>query len=655
MPRKPRQKAPKKYEGHELGKVVTAPVISVKSPFVTETGDGKKDGRIWLARLAKTMRLREEMRNGSKEWKRYYMWFEGEQWMERGMDYATLASDNARNTATVNITGSIALSYMPFLINGDVKFSVKARQGHQDDIESAKVQQGLLNYEWQERGMTEEVKAIVQDVVVIGHGIGKSGYTVEVDEARRKGDGEIEYRDYIRKDAAYIERVDPLFFLKDLSAKDGTLKTARWVAECTFATYDDVMANTNYAASALEMVNTGVYTLTMRAGFEGVGASAPPWGQKIDQIIPEDHLVALWEIWDKKYRKRYVYAEGLPYPLIEEDWPYDYLDGFPYVQIDFIHVPSKHYGMGIMRLAEDLQIQVNRNMTARILHVRSHNRKFIGLQGAIGPEEVAKFTDGADGTVVFANRPDAIQPIADAPMSIDFDKTDAALQARILELTGADALLTGGALPSRTTGVEVTTRTNVMRLKADDRVSAVEVGVTELARQVLHHLKAYRTVDDVVRIVGPDGDEWRQYSPDEIRADADVSVDYFSAPKYDPALDRQQRIQALQLLIQSMPILAQTGAAQQVDFPHAVAFALDGFDDVEINQLFKSSRFQEAMAGMKEAGQGLPPNMAGALAPAPVGGTPSNGLPPEAPDINSLLMAIQGGAVGGTGGLPGVQ
>src|SRR5215468_5960734 len=127
MPRKPRNKSaippPQQLPGPQVRRAGT-----VNAPFVHEVGDGREDGQIWISRVAKTARLRDEMRNGSKDWRRYYHWFEGEQWMERGMDHHTLASDNARNTATVNISGSIALTYMPFLINGDISFKLKARK-----------------------------------------------------------------------------------------------------------------------------------------------------------------------------------------------------------------------------------------------------------------------------------------------------------------------------------------------------------------------------------------------------------------------------------------------------------------------------------------------------------------------------------------------
>lgn len=634
MPRKPRQKA---------ASPTSTPVKRqvIKAGIAMETGNGRDDGSIWLSRIAKTHRLRLERRNGEKDWRRYYLWFEGEMWMERGDVLHQLTSDNARQTATVNSTGSIALSFMPFLINGQIKFHLQARK--QSDVVSADIQQGLLNYEWGERDMTRQVKKIVSDVVIIGHGIGKSGYTVEVDEGRKKSDGEIVYADYIKKDAPYIERVDPLAFLFDLSAKDGSLHTARWCAEQHFVPYNDVMANSSYDQEVLQMIHTGAYTLGMRAGFEGVGSNDPIWSKQLTRDVPEDHLCALWEIWDKKYKKRYIYAEGVPWPLLEESWPYDYLDNFPYVKIDFIPVPNEPYGMGIMRQAEDQQMQLNRIRTGQFLHIRSHNRKFQALAGAVEPDEMTKFTDGPDGTVVTVNQPDAIKPIQDAPMSQDFQIIEGRIQADIEQTTGADALLQGRQLPSRTTAGEVSTRTNILRLKAEDRVEAIEHGVEDLANQVLHHLKKHRTLDDVVRIVGKQGVFWKEYTSDEIQADVDVSVEYFAAPKYDPAVDRQQRLQILQIASQAMPVLQQTGGPQ-VDFGQLLAWVLESFDQRDIGRFLQAAAAPRPPLPENEAT--TTPALGGALAPGQVPEQPGVEQPGEGLDVQSLLAGLSSQAAG---------
>jgi hypothetical protein len=621
-------------------------IQSIQAQVLGETGNGEKDGQIWLTRISKTIRFREEMPNGARDWKRYYEWFEGEQWIERGQEGRDLATDYARNTATVNATGSIALSYVPFLINGQILFKLKPQKPTENV--SAEIQQALLNYEWTERGMTEQAKLIVQDAVIIGHGIGKSGYIVEVDEARKKSDGEIEYRDYIRQDAAYIERVDPLLFLFDLSAKDGTLKTARWCAECFFTPYDDVVANTNYKQSVIQRIFSGEYKMEFRKGFGGIGMTDATWSKSIGQPIPEDRLVALWEIWDKKYKKHYIFAEGVTEPLFEEEWPYEYLDGFPYVKVDYIKVPNKPYGMGVMRQAEDQQMQLNRIRTAQFLHIRSHNRKFMAIAGAVQPENLKDFAELPDGAVIPVEREGAIQPIQDAPMSQDFQVVEGRIASDIEQLTGADALLQGRPLPSRTTAGEVSARTNILRLKADDRVSAVERMVTELAVQVLQHLKANRTLPDVIEIVGAMGAFWREFTNEEIQADVDVTVEYFAAPKFDPAVDRQQKLQILQLAIQALP--AMQGQEQAFDIPALLGWVLKSFDYKDAGQFFKP--LNTPTAPIKEDEVNQSPAMGGMSAPTAVGEQPGPGQPGEGLSPQDLLMQLQGSGVGGQGELP---
>src|SRR5499426_4792312 len=185
----------------------------------TETGDPKLDGEIWLSRIAMTRQARLMRKNGERDWRRYYKWYEGEQWDDRGGQGGSVNSDNPRSTATINKTGSIINSIVPFLINDEIKFLLKPQRPTDDDYLGVKIQQALLNYEWRERNMTRQMKACARDLLIIGHCVAKSGYTVEVDETKAKGET-INYADYVKKDAAYIERINPLNFMFDLSGKD---------------------------------------------------------------------------------------------------------------------------------------------------------------------------------------------------------------------------------------------------------------------------------------------------------------------------------------------------------------------------------------------------------------------------------------------------
>jgi hypothetical protein len=249
-----------------------------------ETGDPEKDGKIWLSRIAMTRRQRLERRNGENDWRRYYLWYQGEQWQDRGMISGTLASDNARQTATVNKTGSLINSMVPFLINSRIKFLLKPRKPTEDV--SAELQEGILNYEWRERAMTKQVTRCARDFATIGHCVAKIGYTVEVDTAYKPAvDGEIDYRAYVRKDAPWLERVDPLCFFFDLSARDYTLNSARWCAEIFFVPMNDVLANKSYNQEVLDKISSGDATTATRSAFEGVGLK-DTWGRSTRVSVP---------------------------------------------------------------------------------------------------------------------------------------------------------------------------------------------------------------------------------------------------------------------------------------------------------------------------------------------------------------------------------
>ncbi|HKX29361.1 MAG TPA: hypothetical protein VJ302_16815 [Blastocatellia bacterium] len=653
MPRKKRSKSSSLPSPVAFADIPTNQVKRSRSRTVVlslthETGDATQDGRIWLQRIAMTRRLRAEQENGERDWRRYYRWYEGNQWLDRGQLSGSLASDAARDTATVNKTGSIINSMVPFLVNGRIRFLLKARKPGETD--SAHIQQSLLNYEWIERGMTRQLKRCVKDATIIGHCVGKTGYTVEVAEAVNPDEsGEINYADYVRKDAPWFERVDPLWFFFDLSAKDCSLHTARWCAEVFFVPFNDVMANSAYDQNVLQGMYAGEYSPTTRAAFEGIGQNDPQWLKQARVALPEDHLTTLIEIWDKKFKQRIIYADGVPQPLLVEPWPYEYLDNFPYAMANYIDVPNKPYGIGVPRWIEDQQIQLNRIRTGQFNHIRSHQRKFIAKTG-IDPNELTKFTDGGDGTVVIAEDADAIKPIPDAPMSQDFQIVEARIVSDMDEMSGADALLQGRALPSRTTAGEVGTRARILGLKTDAIVDNVEEFTEEIATQILQHLKKNRIVPDVVRIVGPQGAEWREYTSDEIQAETDVEVESFTAPKEDPSVLRQQWLQQFQLVVQSIPVLQQTGQIERLDFGALFGRVLESFGEKDVERFWKPTSQVRSPVGpggsTGGAGSGLPPALAGQLAPAQVPTAPSGpGNPNEGLSLQDLMMQLEGSAV----------
>lgn len=532
----------------------------------------------WQRKVSDTLRWRKNFWNGDTNWKRAYDMFRSKHW--RDNDEIDPSSDFLRDRVTVNVTGSNVLNLVPFLMAVNPEFVCKARKA--EEVISAQLQSAVLNYEYQKREMNVQVKKSVMDAVIIGHGVIKTGFNIELDQARSKKDGEINYAEYIVEEAPFVERVNPFLFVYDPTAKNQNLNTAQWCAQLFFAPIQDILANESYDSKVIGKIKAGYYEIGTKEGLS-FGENETLFSTKDDSV--DSTVGVLFELWDKKHRKYFVFAEGVPEPLIEKDWPYDYLKRFPFQKLDFIEIPDCPYGVGVPFWIEDQQFELNRIRTSMFQHRRVSNRKY-EVHESVEDEEVSKLIDGEDGSIVRVRQMDSIKPIQDATQAGDVYNLEAIIKQDIQDLTGIDALIRGGQLPSRTTAGEVNARANLFRLKLDDRIEAVDRFVRNVAELVLDHIKANYVTERVIEIAGPEGKYWKDFSPEDIQADTDVTMETISAPKSDPVLDRQQRLQVLQIAMQALPLIQ----AQMLT--------------MDMNQLFK---WVFESFGVKDAGRFFPP------------------------------------------------
>lgn len=641
---------PRKYRPPTANTSDRMRVNRASAPVVEETGDAEKDGPLWMSRIMKTIHMRMEADNGDRHWQAYRNWFNGKQWQfeDTGKNSWDLYSDTITSVYTNNIVQSIASAYMPFLLNGKIEFKVKPKPNRPNDANAAEIHTSLLNYEWNERECTEQVKKVIDDVVVIGHGIAETSYVVEVDEARRKGQGNIEYRDYVKRDAAIVEWVDPHDFLHDLTGRDGTPRTGRWAARRTWIPIANVVANKRFDTNVVRLIESGAasHNLTSRSAYRNDArfSAGGIFGKDLAVRIPEESSIALWEIWDKGHRQVITMAEGLPYPLAVEPWRYPYLDGVPFVMIQFLRAEGLLYPIGVARQLKDPQLQANRIRTQQIQNVRAQKNMY-GATDGVKKEDIEDFANLPPLSVIRMERNNDLFAIDNPQINRDNLILGQAVEADGAKATGADAIFQGETPAARTPAGVVTTQVNVMRLKADDKVQNVENGVNEIARQMLQHLKANRIQSDVVEIVGLLGSQWREYSHAEIQAETDVTVSYFAAPKSNPDVERQQKTQVIQVAAQIDPLMAQSGSPYRINFVEAFAWLLKSFPDFQdVGRFFTPALSvpPELQQTLAPAGTGLPPALAGQLAPQQIPGQPSTPQPGEGLSSEDLLMQILG-------------
>ena len=557
---------------------------SSQSAIPKETATGDHTYLIWQERIRQTLQWRKSRYD--KDWQRAYRMYNGVHW--RDMVETDPSSDQARDRITVNVTMTNVLNIVPFLLNNDPTFVCKPRQPNKDQV--AKLQSEILNYEYQQRDMHAQVTKAIYDVVEIGHGIAKVGYVLELDEAVHKADGVINYDSYIKEDAPFVKRICPFYFLIDPAASENNLETARWCAEIFFQPLRDVCANQRYNQSVLSKIKKGLYTPATKttifdnladAGFDALKVEGKDLSS---QVQTDNDPVVLYEVWDKKHRKYFIFAAEVPEPLLEKDWPYEYIDNFPYIKCDYIPIQDELYGVGIPYTIEDQQFELNRIRTSAFEHRRRFNRKYTALEGSVDTQEALKLINGEDGTVIYVKTQNAILPLQDAPLSQDTLIVEGMIKEDISKTTGSDDLISGGRLPSRTTQGEVQTRANLYRLKLEERAKAVDKFILKIGTQVLQHIKNNYRTERIIAIVGLRGVNWETLSSEDIKEEVDVSMESVSAPKVDPMVDRQQRAFIWQTAMQALP-LVQAGILN-IDFNQLFAWVMESYGYKDIGRFF---------------------------------------------------------------------
>lgn len=554
--------------------------------FVREPKTGEDTYDLWQTRINAALSWRQNHWNGDKAWKRSYRMFRGDHWRVMLSDQDDPSSDAVRDRITVNLTGSTVLSFLPFLVRKNPEFLVTARRPK--FLVAAAIQRAILNYEWQARKMQRQIKRAVADMAICGHGIIKTGFILDINEDAATNpnlDGKIAYESYVTKEAPYIKRVSPFMFLFDPEAPEHDLESARWCGEIFFKPLQDIIANKQYDSKVVRQIKDGIETpKTVQSYLAETQSGSTPLFAK--EELPKSDLerCVMAEIWDKKHMKYYVFAIGIPEPLIERPWPYPYLNGFPYHKVDFITLPDEHYPVGIPRWIEDQQFELNRIRTSMFEHRRRFNRKYVVVEGQVDPEEMNKLEAGPDGTVVLAKDINAIKALEDARLASDQIQTEAVIKQDVREITGADELLRGGGLPSRTTATEVSARANLVTLKLDDRIEAIDDFVKDICNQLIQHVKANYVTDKLMKVAGPQGIYWVNFTQEDIQGDFDIEIETTSAEKVDPSTNRAQALQILQIITQNLQVLVQSGL--KINVTELFRYVFEQFNVKDIARIF---------------------------------------------------------------------
>lgn len=605
-----------------------------RSKIEFEKATGEDAYKLWHKRIEKTLEWRRKHPYADKAWTRARRLVRGEHWALQNSNSELMPSaDQPRETITVNYVGAYVRDFEAFLYRSDPEFISKARNPARSN--QAEVTGPALTYVWEELEMSRAARRAVRDLIHLGIGILRTGFTLEVDTSKDPAElGEVEYSDYVRAENPVLRRVRPDRFLIDPEAPEYDLESARWCGEILVRPLADVLQNVRYQDSGVprailagkEKPETWDSFLRTQAGDAAFAEDASDGADQVD-----GRLVVLVEIFDKKFRKRWLFLRGVEKPLLEEEWPYPYLDGFPYRVESLLELNDSHYSPGLALLAEDQQLEFDRVRTQQYHHRRVASTPKYQSAAPLNEPAAAALRNGETLEVVVHNQ--SIDPVVlpDLPRSVD--EVAASITLDMRELMGHTQLTSSAPLPSRTSAREVDERARYTGLKLDRMIAAVDSLILGAARQILQHMQANVQKDRLVRILGPQGEDWVPLTPEDIRQEVDLKLVSTTSPRHNEALERESFVHLFEIVLQNYPLLQQAGVP------------------INVGEMFKAiarkfrveAEFGRFLGGVADP---LGPPMPLAEPGAEVGAPPASGIPPEQSLIQQQSVAPESAAFG---------
>lgn len=126
---------------------------------------------------------------------------------------------------------------------------------------------------------------------------------------------------------------------------------------------------------------------------------------------------------------------------------------------------------------------------------------------------------------VFTIPPGALQEIVTPPMGTDADNEIARIKDEMRRATAADELIQGAASGGSMTATEVNAQLGQAGTRFTLKLQELEnEGFRIMANNMFKIMQISITKEMAIRVVGPDGIEWKTYNPGEFLGDYDVQV-----------------------------------------------------------------------------------------------------------------------------------
>jgi len=395
--------------------------------------------------------------------------------------------------------------------------------------EEASLREASLNATFREQMLGRKLRLMIVDALH-SFGVAKVTYQprmVKNDRAGRarrspfgevllKEDGSVDVEEEEVKvgEDFIIDRIDPDHIIVDKDCGH-FLEDGEWVAQKYVETLGRVKENKLFKnvkglkGSFLrederekvgERRGESVGGMAFKPVFDAEDSTSTPSSKELE----DEALVVYYEVYDLTKDLFIVFARGHKKPLRGPMPIPQGINGHPFAFLRFyLRAKPSFYPIPFLFNLIGPQKEYNLTRNDIALHRKRFRRKYMAYN--MKPEEISKFENPEDGTVVVAEDKDSkIVPIVDAGLdnAVYYDSRQLRVDFSLHSGTAGVGQLGSGAGVSATEVAEVSAR---LRMREVDKETIIKGFVEDIGRKVVETQEANLSMESAVEMIGPDG------------------------------------------------------------------------------------------------------------------------------------------------------
>lgn len=524
----------------------------------------KEQCKTKLSTIEKSKRLRKE-----------------QQWDERWADFIKLYSNqypyaelaDYDDVVVPNMLFSTVNVIVPSIAVAAPKVAVSAKRPQ--DEGSAEVAEAVVNHQWRQYDVQDQVREAVKDFVILGHGWVKVTWDTQVGERELTGDewrqmaqqallerqqgidasdlGEDEFpsvEDIIGSlpktveevivDAPKVTRVSPFDMFVDPDAL--RLQDARWIAQRSFIPIQVVRKNQDYSSSVRNKLKPTV--MSEARDVDVMDSSSVTKG--------DVGFVVVYEYYDLINKTVCTVAEGADDYLIDPQKS-PFVGVHPFVFLENYEVPERFYPIGDIETVYALQLELALARTALTNDRKRGRRINMVRSAAIGPDGMEQLESGVDNVLLEVvgneNFSEVFAAVSSAGLDSSWYMQSDQIITDINTISGISEYARGQTPEIRRTATEAGLIQDAANARSADKLAKVEKCMGRVAERMIRLAQQFMDTEDVARVVSDDQVvSWVDFSRETLQGDFVFEVEAGSSQPQNESMRRQSALQLMDVM-----------------------------------------------------------------------------------------------------------